>query len=199
MTASNFSSNAIGWTAVAAGVAGLLGLLFIVLFFTAGQPFGTLNDLCIGLAAILSGLLAWMLYPVHHATSPHLSLFALIAALAGALIVAAGSTLVISGLTGWFLAGLYMTAGNALIGLWLLALSYSARLSHPWPGGLAVFGLIAGAIMLVGLAAVPGIPRGIDAQDAAPWFVNAGYLGGLGWLVLYPVWCILLGRAILLK
>jgi hypothetical protein len=140
-----------------------------------------------------------MLVPVHHAQSPHLSVLALIAALAGALVVAAGSVLVISSATGWFLAGLYMTAGNALIGLWLLALSYSARLSHPWPAGLVIFGLVTGAIMAVGLAAVPGILRGIDAMNAAPWFVNAGYVGGLGWMVLYPVWCIWLGRTLLLK
>jgi hypothetical protein len=199
MTASNFSSYAIGWTAVATGVMALLGLAFIVLFFTVGQPFGTLNDLCIGLAAILSGVLAWMLYPVHHAQSPHLSLLALAAAWAGALVVAAGSALVISGATGWFLAGLYMTAGNALIGLWLLALNYSARQAGSWPGGLALFGLAVGAIMAVGLVAVPGIVRGIDAQDAAPWFVNAGYVGGLGWLLLYPIWCLWLGRAALLN
>jgi hypothetical protein len=199
MIAGGFSSHAIGWTAIAAGVVALSGLAFLLLFFAIGQPFGTLNDLCIGLAAILSGVLAWMLVPVHQASSPHLSLLALILALVGALVVVAGSALVISGVTGWFLAGLYMTAGNALIGLWLLALSYSARLSHPWPGGLVVFGLVVGAILAVGLVAVPGIWRGIDAQDAAPWFVNAGFVGGLGWMILYPIWCIWLGRTLLLR
>jgi hypothetical protein len=199
MMVGSFSSHAIGWTAVAAGAVALIGLAFIILFTTIGQPFGTLNDLCIGLAAIFSGILAWLLYPAHHASSPHLSLLALILALAGALVVVAGSALVISGVTGWFLAGLYMTAGNALIGLWLLALSYSARLSHPWPDGLVVFGLVVGAILAVGLAAVPGIVRGIDAQDSAPWFVNAGFVGGLGWMILYPIWCIWLGRTLLLK
>jgi hypothetical protein len=199
VTASSFSSNATGWTAVATGVAGLLGLVFIILFFTAGQPFGTLNDACIALAAILSGVLAGMLYSLHHASSPHLSQWALIAALAGALVVASGSALVIFGVTGWFLAGLYMTAGNALIGLWLLALGYSARHSGSWPGGLVLAGLVVGAIMAVGLVAVPGILRGIDAQDLAPWFVNAGYVGGLGWLLLYPIWCIWLGRTLLVS
>ena len=198
MTASSFSPQTIGGTAVATGVVALLGLVFIILFFTAGQPFGTLNDVCIGLAAILSGVLAWVLYPVHHATSPHLSLLALIAALLGALVVTAGSVLVISGVSSWYLAGLYMTVGNALIGLWLLAMSCSARQSNPWPGGLVVFGLVLGAVMAVGLMAVPGILRGIDAQGAAPWFVNAGYIGGLGWLILYPIWCLCLGRTLLL-
>jgi hypothetical protein len=199
MMMGNFPPHMVGWTAAASGVLALLGLVFLILFFTVGQPFGTLNDACIGLAAILSGVLAWMFYPAHHAQSPHLGLVALIAALIGVLVVAAGSALIIFGVTSWYLAGLYMTAGNALIGLWLLALNYSARLSHAWPGGLAVFGLTAGAIMAVGLLAVPGMLRGIDAQGAAPWFVSAGYVGALGWLILYPIWCIALGRTMLLK
>jgi hypothetical protein len=86
-----------------------------------------------------------------------------------------------------------MTAGNALIGLWLAVLSYSARPSRPWTGGVALFGLIVGVIMAIGLAAVPGILRGIDSQAAAAWFVNAGHVGSLGWLLLYPIWCIVLG------
>jgi hypothetical protein len=195
----SISSATIGWVAIASGAVGLAGLAFIILFFTVGQPFGTLNDLCIGLAAILSGVLAWMLYPAHHAQSPQLSQAALAAASVGAFVVAVGSALVIFRVTGWFLAGLYMTAGNGFIGLWLLGLSYSAQNSNSWPHGLAVFGLVAGVIMAVGLVSAPGIAKGIDAQASAPWFVNVGYVGGLGWLVLYPVWCIWLGRILLLQ
>ena len=142
--------------------------------------------------------LAWMLYRVHHAQSPLLSQVALIAAWAGALVVAVGSALVILQVTGWFLAGLYMTAGNALIGLWLLGLNYSAQHSDSWPHGLVVFGLVVGAVMAVGLVAVPGILGSIDAQDSAPWSVNVGYVGSLGWMILYPIWCIGSGRVALL-
>jgi len=197
MTASSFPSAAVGWLAVVTGVAGLLGLLFIILFFRFGQPFGTLNDVSIGLAAVLSGVLAWLFYFVYREQSP--SPLALAAALAGALVVVTGSVLVISGVKGWFLAGLYMTAGNALIGLRLAGLSYSALHTDSWPHGLAVFGLVAGAIMVVGLVSVPGILRGVDAQASAPWYVNAGYVGGLGWMLLYPAWCIWLGRILLLR
>jgi len=200
MTASNFSSVTIGWVAIATGIAGLLGLAFIILFFTVGQPFGTLNDICIGLAAILSAVLAWMLYPAHHAQSPFLSQVALMVALLGALVVAVGSALVISGVTGWFLAGLYMAAGNALIGLWLLGLNYSALHGNPWSHSLVIFGLVIGVIMALGLAAVPGIFSGSDSQESASWIVNyVGQAGALGWLVLYPIWCVLLGRIFFLK
>ncbi len=120
-----FSSNPIGWVAIATGIVGLLGLAFIILFFTVGQPFGTLNDICIGLTAILSVVLAWVLYPQYHAQSPLFSKVALVIAMIGALLVMVGSALAISGVKGWFLSGLYMAAGNAMIGLWLLGLNYS--------------------------------------------------------------------------
>jgi hypothetical protein len=200
MTTGSISSSMIGWVAIATGVAGLLGLVFIILFFTIGQPFGTLNDIFIGIAGILSEALAWKLYTQLHTQSPLLSQIALIFALVGALIIAVGSVLVISGKTGWYLAGLYMAVGNALIGLWLLGLNYSVQQSNPWPHGVVVFGIAIGIIMVLGLAAIPGIFRGIDSMEAAPWYINyIGQAGTLGWLILYPIWCILLGRVLLFK
>lgn len=200
MTSINFSSVMIGRMAIASGIAGLLGLVFIILFFTVGQPFGTLNDICIGLAAILSGVLAWMLYAEHPAQSPLLSQVALILALLGALIVAVGSVLVIFEIAGWYLAGLYMSVGNALIALWLLGLNYSVWQKNPWPHNLIIFGIVIGVIMALGLVAAPGIFNKIDSWESAPWYINyVGQAGGLGWLILYPIWCILLGRILLIK
>jgi hypothetical protein len=184
--------------ALVAGVAGFLGLACLILFFAGARPFGPLNDICIGLAAVLSAVLAWMLYPERHAHAPLVSQAGLLAATLGALVVVVGSVLVVSGKTGWFLAGLYMAAGNALIGLWLLGLNCSALRGNPWPHGLAVFGFVVGLIMALGLATIPGIMGGIDAWAAAPWYVNyIGQAGALGYLVLCPLWCVLLGRVLI--
>jgi hypothetical protein len=180
-------------------VAGLAALAFLILFFTAGQPFGTFNDLCIAGAAILASTLAWMLYPAHRDLSRPLSQWALVAAAAGAAVVAIGSALVVTGHTGWYLAGLYMSAGNALLGLWLLGLCYSAWHASSWPRGLVGAGLIVGAIMAVGLLALLGIITALDAQDRAPWIVNAGFASSLGWLLLFPAWCIWLGLVLLAR
>jgi hypothetical protein len=198
MTTSNFSSVTSGWVAVAAGIVGLLGLVFIILFFTKGQPFGTLNDICIGLTAILSVALVWMLYPKYHAQSPLLSQLALVAAMVGALLVIAGSLLSIAGIKGWFLSGLYMAAGNAMLGLWVLGLSYSALRGSSLPHGLIIFGFISGAIMALGLVTIPGIFRGIDTKTYDLTIFNSiWWTASLGYLALYPTWCILLGRILL--
>jgi hypothetical protein len=199
MITSGFSTPTIAWLAIAAGVAGLLALAFIILFFTIGQPFGTLNDIFIGVTAVLGGALALMLYIENHAQSPLSSQIVLALALLGAIVVVIGTILVTFGVTGWYLAGLYTAAGYALIGLWVFVLSWSVHQSGDWPDGLAVFGLVVGAVMVLGMAGIPGIFKGIDAWDAAPWYVNIGQVGGLGYLVLYPIWCVLLGRIILLN
>lgn len=86
---------------MATGVAGPAGLLFIILFFSVGQQFGTFNDVSIGLAAILTGTPACVLYSVHTAQSPLLREFALAAALAGALVFVAGSVVGLGGLWPW--------------------------------------------------------------------------------------------------
>lgn len=200
MFTNNFSSVTIGWMAIATGIAGLLGLAFIILFFTVGQPFGTLNDICIGLTAILSMVLVWMLYSMSHAQSSLLSQVALVFAIFGAILVLVGSALAISGVKGWFLSGLYMAAGNAMIGLWLLRLNYSALRGNSLPHSLVIFGLISGVILALGLVTIPGIFRGIDTQEYELTTVNyLWWASSLGYLALYPTWCILFGRTLLLK
>ena len=194
MTAIGVASRKIGGLASATGGAAIVGIVTISLFFIFGGIFGPLNDLCIALEAVLSALLAGRLHPWHHARSPRLSLFALIAAWLGALIAVLGSVLVIFRIRGWYLAGLYTTFGYAFIGLWLLGLSQAAQRSAAWPRRLAQLGKVSGFLMAVGFLAGPGILRGVDAMDAAPWWVNIGLLSGLGWFLLYPLWCLCLGR-----
>jgi hypothetical protein len=194
----NFSIQTICWTAIATGITGLLSLIFLILFFTVGQPFGTLNDIFIGIAGILSGILAWMMYVRHDAQSPLLSQAGLTLASAGVIVVVIGSVLVIFGIKGWYLAGLYMAAGNAMIGLWLLGLNISVQQSHPWPHSLVIFGIATGLMMALGLFTVPGIFKNIDSWDAASWTINyIGLPSAVGYLALYPIWCIFLGRSLL--
>ena len=176
----------------------MLALLFILLFFSIGQPFGTLNDICNALAAVLALVLACLLFVSHRPQSSPVSLIALLFAFAGLVLVGVGTYLVLSAKTSWFLAGLYVTAGYALIGLWLVVLNGTALQGNPWTHGVAVLGLVAGAFMLLGLAVFPGIFSGVDSMASASWLVN--YVGLPGWLgafLLFPTWNILLGRFLL--
>lgn len=171
----------------------------MILFFTFGGFFGTLNDLCIAIEAILSALLAWMLFPAHRALSPRSSQFMLAAALAGALVAFIGSVFVIFDITGWFLAGLMNFFGYALVGLWLLGLNYLARRMDGWPRRLVQFGLVSGASMAIGLLTGPGIVGRVDDPELAPWFWYVAPVASLGWLLLYPIWSIWLGRLLLMN
>jgi hypothetical protein len=199
MTANNLPSRTLGWVAIAIGGVTLIGVVSLILFFTIGAFFGTLSDLCIALEAVLSALLAWMLYPAHRAYSPRLSRFLLTAALVGALVAFIGSAFVIFDITGWFLAGLMNFFGYALVGLWLLGLNYYfvQRRDIRWPPRFVQLGLVSGAIMAIGLLTGPGIVGRVDDPELAPWFVSGAQVASLGWLLLYPIWSIWLGRLFL--
>jgi len=173
-------------------------LCFYNPFFSIGQPFGTLNDYCIGITAILSLILAWMLYPGYHSQFPFLSKMALTVANIGALLVVVGSILVITSTSGWFLSGLYMASGNAMLGLWLLVLCYSALRSNSFPQSLVIFGFFTAAILALGLVAIPGIFQGLDPDGYEVTFVNIlWWISSIGYLALLPSWSIFLGRMLL--
>ena len=196
MNASNAVYSA-GWVALATAIATLLATILIFLFYAAGGPFGTLNDIFNGVAGILSGVLAWTLASQFGTNSSLLTRASLVLAVIGAIIVAIGSILIIFDVTGWILAGWYTTAGNALIGIWLLIFNDSMRHSNILPRGLVTFGLFVGAIMAVGIIAIPGILMGIDSVESTPGYLNLGYLGYVGTYFLYPAWAIWLGRTLL--
>jgi hypothetical protein len=185
----------IGRLAILTGSTGLLALVLLILFFTVGGPFGTLNDICNGLNGILSGVLAWNLY-----TRFRIQPIFLLLALIGALTVTLGSVFILFDITGWYLAGLYTAAGYALIGVWLWVLNYADRQRNVWPHGIDQLGTIDGIIMALGLLTIPGIVNGLDAWETGPWYINyIGLLGSIGYLLLYPMWCILVGRNLLFK
>ena len=177
-------------------------MLGLVAFLVAHVLYSTAFTLANGFSAwdllimaVVIGVLAWEMYAWHRTQSPVGSALGLMAAMVGALLVVTGSVLVVSGKTGWFLAGLYSAAGIALIGLWLLGLNLSAQYAGPWPHRLSIFGIIAGLAMALGLAVLPGIFKGLDSWDLAPWYVNyVGQAGGWIGMLLYLVWCVLVGR-----
>jgi hypothetical protein len=194
------ATSMVAWVALATAGVGLLAILFIILLYTVNSVFGSLNDICNGLLGILSGVLAVMLYDQYGAQSPLLGLVGLVLALAGAVVVVVGSALVVSGRTGWYRAGFYTMAGFAGIGLWLVGQNLLVQPADGWPQSLVIAGLVVGGLMILGLAALPGLFSGIVSWETSPWYLK--YVGmsasSLGWLVLYPLWCLWLSLTFLL-
>jgi len=94
--------------------------------------------------------------------------------------------------------GKALAAGNAMIGLWLIVLSYSALRGNSFPQSLAIFGLISAVILALGLVAIPGIFRGIDSKEYEFTLFNSiWWTSSLGYLALLPTWSIFLGRFLL--
>jgi hypothetical protein len=189
---------------MATAVVAVIGLIFITLFYSlsggVSNPFGAYNDICVGLGGILSGILALIIFPFHRTYAPRASWFALLCGCIGAIVAPIGSALVYFSYTGWFLAGLVTTFGYAFIGIWFLILNYSALHWIFFPRNLAKFGIVTGWVMIVGILAGPGILARIDYVDAAQWYVlTALIVGGVGWNLLYTVWCIWVSRLLLSK
>jgi hypothetical protein len=167
---------------VAVGVCAVASAVALAIFFMAGGPFGTINDVLNAVLAVLSGYLAWRL-------SGH-ALLAYVALL-GEVIAVIGSVLVISRITGFFFAGMVSSLGFALIGFWLLAYCWSSST----PSSLRWLGVVAGALMVTGLLAIPGIVLRLDDMNQAPAWIWAGFVSWLGIYVAYPAWAIWSGLA----
>lgn len=193
MTVENIPSRAISRLTVAIGITAIVSIVSLILFFIFGGFWGPLNDLTIAIFALLSAVLAWMLHPFFRIQSPRLSNFMLIIAIVGAVIGCIGSALVMSGTTGWQLAGSVNALGFAFIGIWLLAFNYHARLTDVFPQTLTRLGQISGALSALGLLNVLGI---FGIVDSTSWVSYLAQFGGLGQILLL-VWIVWLGRVIL--
>jgi hypothetical protein len=177
--------------ATAIGIVGFGAVGTLALLFTVGEPFGRINDVCNGALGVLSGAMALRLR-----SNPRTGggTAAAASAVVGAAVTVAGSALVVSGTTGFFLAGLVSSVGFGLIGLWLVTLSRALAVDERWPRRLAPLGIAAGASMALGLLAAPGVAMRLDDMNTAPAWVWVAMVGWLGSFVLYPAWAIWFGR-----
>lgn len=178
----------LGWVAFAS-----VACLTIFSVASAGL-FGTLNDVGNGLVGVLTGVLAWRLARHGPGGSQGTGAAAAVSGVAGGAVMVVGSAMVLSRASGWFLAGLVSSVGAALIGLWLVALARSLRAQGRWPRRHATLGVVAGAAMMTGIVAAPGIAMRLDDMETAPGWIWIAFVSWLGLYVLYPAWAIWLGR-----
>jgi len=178
--------------ALLTAVVDLFGVVSLITFFAVGGgPLGFINDVANALVGLLSMGLAWLWVPDF---KTRWSTLAIAAATLGALVMVAGSTLIIFDITGWYLAGLVSSVGSAFIGIWLLVSNRLHRQAAELPRGLIMLGVTSAIFMIIGLLALPDVLAGIDDPQLAPWYVNAGLLNWMGTYGLYPAWCLWLSR-----
>ena len=180
-----------GWSAVASAGAAILGMVFIFIFFGAGEPFGSLNDLSIAVQVLLMIPVALALHrALPSGALASVSLIGLIALVLGAVALATGSVLLVLRKIG--LEQSFRPPFNTywLIGFWLMIASLLAISAHTLSGGPGWLGVITGiAWITLGLGMWIGGPA---AQQSFPVAV-----GGLVGMMGYSVWAVLLALHLL--
>jgi hypothetical protein len=179
-----------GRVVIAVGVVAIGSAACLAAFFAVGGPFGTINDIGNATTGVLSAAVAWRM---RSRIPGRRRGVAVGAALAGAAATVIGSALVVSGTTGFFLAGLVSSVGFAGIGAWLVALNRGKPQDPAWPARLRGLGVIGGVLMAVGVVAVPGVILRLDDMASAPAWVWIGFLSWLGLYVVYPAWALWAG------
>ena len=190
----------VGWMLLLLGCVGLLGVAALLMFFVGlfgNFPsllfMGALNDVLNAAASVLSALLASALHPTLRRFSPRFSLVVLMSVWTGALAHTYGSWLILTDRSGVELSSYSYFVGNGLIGIWLRVLNRVARDEAIWPRTVTQLGFIASGFMLIGLLGLYGMLVGSDGDDFSPLVMVAG-ISFLGMGMLYPIWCLRLGR-----
>lgn len=199
MVANSTAIPTIGWVAILTGIAAILAVVFLALMYAVKQSFGFVNDIFNSLIGIFSLVLAILLYAQFHAKSPALSQLTLGFVIVGMVAMLAGTILSVARVTDFVMAGWYTGIGNALVGLWLIGFSYTTLNSEVLPHNLAIFGIVTGFFMALGLVGMIGILLKIDQLNSMPKYLYIAFFCYLGTHILYPTWAILFGRNLLMK
>src|SRR5262245_57439497 len=108
-------------TALALGATALFAVVCLVLMFVVGGSFGTVNDYANAAVGWLTLVLAAVVRRAEGAEGAGWAAdLAVVAVVAAAVGMTWGTYLVVTGSTGYYLAGLVSTLGIAAVGAWLL-------------------------------------------------------------------------------
>ena len=180
---------AAGWLAIGLTIVAVATIVSLILFFTVGGSFGSLNDAGNALIGILSAALAFMLMSQAGGWA------GVAAALIGAALTVWGSWLVMTGATGFVLAGFVSTVGFGFIGIWLALVAWEPTAEALF-GSLLTVARVAAVAMIIGaLIAIPAAIMRVDSYETMPGWVWLFSIGWLGIYVLYPVISFGLGRS----
>jgi hypothetical protein len=170
-----------------AAAAGLAALVTIVLFFTAGQPWGTLNDVSLLVMTAAIPVLMLAFWELGGLTPTPLALVAQVSGWIAVIAWCVTQALFIAGVVDFdyqrAATGALAVESVALIviGLWMAGANL---LAGPWLNATRWFGLAAGlGFVLLPLGMLLG---GVDHPLT--------YAGGVGYSLVFPAWAFLMGR-----
>lgn len=192
----------VGWTAIAGGILGVIGFISLVLLFTVGEPFGTINDLLAIPSSLLLLPLVFALYRFG-VDYPFVRLVATLAGLVGFVATAVGSVLLVSGRINFEQSLITGIGGFGLIGLWVLLTSIVGLRTNGLPAGLAWVGIALSLTPTLALIIVPradAIGRALEGMagqtagiQMSPLVMIVFALGALSYAGM-PFWFIWMGR-----
>jgi hypothetical protein len=180
-----------GWSAILSGIVTIIGLILIGVFFSVGEPYGSLNDIAIAAHILLMLPYAWALHQHFRATQSPFALIMLVVLVIGALAQAVSNVLLVARVISFEQSIHFPFNTFALIGLWLAAAGVMALRANTLPPVLSWIGIASGAgfvLMGGGMWFTPG------SDVTSNMFVTVG--GALGF-PLYIVWSFWLGYTFL--
>lgn len=178
----------VGWSAWISAAGTVLTFLTGILFFTIGQPFGTIEDASSVVQVVFMIPLAIGLYWLIPSANKAVDFLGSTVGILGMLITCIGQSLLVIGRIDYPTSLKFFPAGIA-IGIWLLAACALARASGFFPSGLAWVGFVAGAGYILTIAGFL-----LGGQESVVF-----YTGGLALTIGYLVWAIWLARLLLYR
>ena len=176
-----------GWSAIVSAVASIVGLVTLIMFFSLGQPWGTINDISsvVQALSILPVLLA--LHRLHSLDAPVVSLAAFGIGVLGMLIAAVWQTLLIIGVITFAQTAVISPIAFGVLGISLILYGYRIYRNGMLPRKLALLSLITGAGFVTLIVGV------ILGGQEHPLSAIGGLIAAIG----YPIWAVWFGRILL--
>ncbi len=176
-----------GWSAFTSAIATIVGLVTLTLFFTLGEPWGTINDISSVVLALSTLPVLIVLNQLHYHDAPAVSLVIFLAGGLAMLIAVVFQTLLIVRVIAFAQTAVVVPVAFGLFGASLMVYGCLALAHETLSRGLAVPGIIAGAgyVMVIIGFILGGQEHPLTA------------IGGLTAVICYPIWAIWFGRILL--
>ena len=171
-----------GWSAIAAAILTVTGLVTLLAFFgTRSELLGALNDLNTIVMALVTVPVALALHPIAARTSASLATIAVGADVLGVVLAAGFSALLVTRIMTFEATLTAITVGNGLIGVWLLATAALMLSASAVPSPLGWLGIAGGAGLALASLGFPLLGREHPIIAVAGLVALIGLVGFYTW------------------